>query len=99
MSDYISRKEVLKALDKLERVDTGDETDAVFRVDALEAVENMHGIPMLTPAEANNIAEMIEVKFYQFVKELYETDELDNLGWAESVLSGWRKLERMAKDD
>ena len=99
MSDYISRKEVLKALDMLDRVATGDETDSVFRVDAMEAVENMPGIPMLTPDEANNIAEMIELNFYRYVKEMYEIDAVDNIGWAESILSGWRKLERMAKDD
>lgn len=94
MSDYISRKAVLEAL-----VTWGAKYEAPNTRELADAIEALPKAPVLTKDEAENIAEMIELNFYRYVKEMYEIDAVDNLGWAESILSGWRKLERMAKDD
>ena len=54
-------------------------------------------VPVLTMDEARNIAEMVEVTFYQYVVDMYQIGEMDNLGWAESILSGWRKLQQIGE--
>ena len=90
MSDYISREKVLEAL-----VTWGANHDAENTRELADSINALPGVPALTPDEAKNIAELVEVKFYQFVKELYEIDELDNLEWAGSILSGWRKLQKI----
>ena len=94
MSDSISRKAVLEAL-----VTWGAIYKAPNTRELADAIEALPKAPVLTKDEAENIAEMIELNFYRYVKEMYEIDAVDNIGWAESILSGWRKLERMAKDD
>lgn len=94
MNDYISRKAVLEAL-----VTWGAKYEAPNTRELADAIEALPKAPVLTPDEARNIAEMVEVTFYQYVVDMFQIGEMDNLGWAESILSGWRKLERMAKDD
>lgn len=93
MSKYISLEEAIAASEKFPLF---GKTGVFVPVEELKALP---GAPVLTPDEAENIANLVEMNFYRFAKELYEIDELDNLGWAESILSGWRKLERMAKDE
>lgn len=93
MGDCISREKVLGAI---------AEWCEKYGLDGRrlgDSINALPGVPVLTPDEAKNIAELVEIKFYQLAKELYEADELDNLAWGESILSGWRKLERMAKDE
>jgi hypothetical protein len=51
--------------------------------------------PVLTMDEARNIAEMVEMTFFQYVVDMVQIGEMDNLGWAESILSGWRKLQQI----
>lgn len=54
---------------------------------------------LFTQNEAENIAEMIELTFYRHIKDMYKIGEMDNLEWAETVLSGWRKLQKIAEQE
>lgn len=51
----------------------------------------------LTMDEARNIAEMVGITFYQYVVDMVQIGEMENLGWAESILSGWRKLQQIGE--